>query len=114
MFFRTLHSAVPLLFLLVKSLLKGITEKTLLYCHSIVVVFIIFPMVNIYVIFKQLLLPAYRMFGATQVSKAQFLDKARQAREERNRHKERERAAIKIQALIRRFLCRCRLQHEIR
>lgn len=54
------------------------------------------------------------MFGATQVSKAQFLDKARQAREERNRHKERERAAIKIQALIRRFLCRCRLQHEIR
>ncbi|XP_056384821.1 ubiquitin-protein ligase E3B [Hyla sarda] len=54
------------------------------------------------------------MFGATQISKAQFLDKARQAREERKGHKEREKAAIKIQALIRRFLCRCRLQREIR
>ncbi|MEE6508193.1 hypothetical protein FKM82_019785 [Ascaphus truei] len=54
------------------------------------------------------------MFGATQMSKAQFLDKARQAREERKGLKERERAAIKIQALIRRFLCRCRLQKEIR
>uniref|UniRef100_A0A6I8SCR5 Ubiquitin-protein ligase E3B n=1 Tax=Xenopus tropicalis TaxID=8364 RepID=A0A6I8SCR5_XENTR len=54
------------------------------------------------------------MFGATQVSKAQFLDKARQAREERKGLKERDRAAIKIQALIRRFLCRCRLQKEIR
>ncbi|XP_073438713.1 ubiquitin-protein ligase E3B [Dendrobates tinctorius] len=54
------------------------------------------------------------MFGATQISKAQFLDKARQAREERKGLKEREKAAIKIQALIRRFLCRCRLQHEIR
>ncbi|XP_044129864.1 ubiquitin-protein ligase E3B isoform X1 [Bufo gargarizans] len=54
------------------------------------------------------------MFGATQISKAQFLDKARQAREERKGLKERERAAIKIQALIRRFLCRCRLQREIR
>ncbi|OCU01677.1 hypothetical protein XELAEV_18007471mg [Xenopus laevis] len=54
------------------------------------------------------------MFGATQVSKADFLDKARQAREERKGLKERERAAIKIQALIRRFLCRCRLQKEIR
>ncbi|XP_066459961.1 ubiquitin-protein ligase E3B [Eleutherodactylus coqui] len=54
------------------------------------------------------------MFGATQISKAQFLDKARQAREERKGLKEREKAAIKIQALVRRFLCRCRLQHEIR
>ncbi|XP_063769305.1 ubiquitin-protein ligase E3B [Pseudophryne corroboree] len=54
------------------------------------------------------------MFGATQISKAQFLDKARQAREERKGLKERERAAIKIQGLIRRFLCRCRLQREIR
>ncbi|KAM4809996.1 ubiquitin-protein ligase E3B [Rhinophrynus dorsalis] len=54
------------------------------------------------------------MFGATQISKAQFLDKARQAREERKGLKERERAAIKIQALIRRFLCRCRVQREIR
>ncbi|XP_072003524.1 ubiquitin-protein ligase E3B [Engystomops pustulosus] len=54
------------------------------------------------------------MFGATQISKAQFLDKARQAREERKGLKEREKAAVKIQALIRRFLCRCRLQSEIR
>ncbi|OCT98166.1 ubiquitin-protein ligase E3B [Xenopus laevis] len=54
------------------------------------------------------------MFGAAQVSKDQFLDKARQAREERKGLKEKERAAIKIQALIRRFLCRCRLQKEIR
>ncbi|XP_040272526.1 ubiquitin-protein ligase E3B [Bufo bufo] len=54
------------------------------------------------------------MFGATQISKAQFLDKARQAREERKGLKERERAAVKIQALIRRFLCRCQLQREIR
>lgn len=54
------------------------------------------------------------MFSASQSSKAQFLDKARQAREERRELKERERAAIQIQALIRRFLCRCRLQREIR
>ncbi|KAM4709251.1 ubiquitin-protein ligase E3B isoform 1-T2 [Discoglossus pictus] len=54
------------------------------------------------------------MFGANQASKAQFLDRARQAREERKGLKERERAAIKIQSLIRRFLCRCRLQKEIR
>uniref|UniRef100_A0A8D2LTH3 HECT-type E3 ubiquitin transferase n=1 Tax=Varanus komodoensis TaxID=61221 RepID=A0A8D2LTH3_VARKO len=54
------------------------------------------------------------MFSATQISKAQFLDKARQAREERRGLKERERAAVQIQALVRRFLCRCRLQREIR
>ncbi|XP_069070843.1 ubiquitin-protein ligase E3B isoform X2 [Pleurodeles waltl] len=54
------------------------------------------------------------MFSANQVSKAQFLDKARQAREERKGQKEKERAAIQIQALIRRFLCRCQLQREIR
>ncbi|KAM9280870.1 ubiquitin-protein ligase E3B isoform 3-T4 [Morus bassanus] len=54
------------------------------------------------------------MFSASQSSKAQFLDKARQAREERRELKERERAAVQIQALIRRFLCRCRLQKEIR
>nr|XP_013801839.1 PREDICTED: ubiquitin-protein ligase E3B isoform X4 [Apteryx mantelli mantelli] len=54
------------------------------------------------------------MFSASQSSKAQFLDKARQAREERRELKEKERAAIQIQALIRRFLCRCRLQREIR
>lgn len=54
------------------------------------------------------------MFSASQSSKAQFLDKARQAREERRELKERERAAVQIQALIRRFLCRCHLQREIR
>jgi len=54
------------------------------------------------------------MFSASQSSKAQFLDKARQAREERRELKERERAAVLIQALVRRFLCRCRLQREIR
>ncbi|OXB62164.1 hypothetical protein ASZ78_015346, partial [Callipepla squamata] len=55
-----------------------------------------------------------KMFSASQSSKAQFLDKARQAREERRELKERERAAVQIQALVRRFLCRCRLQKEIR
>lgn len=54
------------------------------------------------------------MFSATQSSKAEFLDKARQAREERREQKEREQAAVRIQALVRRFLCRCRLQRKIR
>ncbi|KAF4074746.1 hypothetical protein AMELA_G00242880 [Ameiurus melas] len=54
------------------------------------------------------------MFGAMQTSKSQFLDKARLAREERKGQKERERAATQIQALVRRFICRCRLQREIR
>uniref|UniRef100_U3K255 Ubiquitin-protein ligase E3B n=1 Tax=Ficedula albicollis TaxID=59894 RepID=U3K255_FICAL len=54
------------------------------------------------------------MFSASQSSKAQFLDKARQAREERRELKERERAAVQLQALVRRFLCRCHLQREIR
>uniref|UniRef100_A0A8C9T877 HECT-type E3 ubiquitin transferase n=1 Tax=Scleropages formosus TaxID=113540 RepID=A0A8C9T877_SCLFO len=54
------------------------------------------------------------MFSVAQTSKSQFLDKARQAREERKGQKERERAATQIQALIRRFLCRCRLQRQIR
>lgn len=57
---------------------------------------------------------AATMFSASQSSRAQFLDKARQAREERRGLKERERAAVQIQALARRFLCRCRLQREIR
>lgn len=57
---------------------------------------------------------AVKMFSASQSSKAQFLDKARQAREERRELKERERAAVQIQALARRFLCRCRLQRDIR
>uniref|UniRef100_A0A8C7DS45 Ubiquitin-protein ligase E3B n=1 Tax=Naja naja TaxID=35670 RepID=A0A8C7DS45_NAJNA len=54
------------------------------------------------------------MFSAAQSSKAEFLDKARQAREERREQKEREQAAVRIQALVRRFLCRCRLQKKIR
>ncbi|XP_032084909.1 ubiquitin-protein ligase E3B [Thamnophis elegans] len=54
------------------------------------------------------------MFSAAQSSKAEFLDKARQAREERREQKERDQAAVRIQALIRRFLCRCRLQRKIR
>ncbi|XP_054852100.1 ubiquitin-protein ligase E3B isoform X2 [Eublepharis macularius] len=54
------------------------------------------------------------MFSAAQSSKAQFLDKARQAREERRELKERDRAAVQIQALVRRFLCRCWLQREVR
>ncbi|XP_067295424.1 ubiquitin-protein ligase E3B [Pseudorasbora parva] len=54
------------------------------------------------------------MFTATQTSKSQFLDKARIAREERKGYKEKERAATQIQALVRRFICRCRLQREIR
>uniref|UniRef100_A0A672PJ52 Ubiquitin-protein ligase E3B n=1 Tax=Sinocyclocheilus grahami TaxID=75366 RepID=A0A672PJ52_SINGR len=54
------------------------------------------------------------MFSATQTSKSQFLDKARIAREERKGYKEKENAATQIQALVRRFLCRCRLQRGIR
>ncbi|RXM95248.1 Ubiquitin-protein ligase E3B [Acipenser ruthenus] len=54
------------------------------------------------------------MFGVAQSSKSQFLDKARQAREERKGQRERERAATQIQALIRRYLCRCQLQKKIR
>lgn len=54
------------------------------------------------------------MFSVPQSSKSEFLDKARQAREERKGQKEKERAAINIQALVRRFLCRCRLQKQIR
>lgn len=54
------------------------------------------------------------MFSVPQSSKSEFLDKARQAREERKGLKEKERAAIQIQALVRRFLCRCRLQKQLR
>ncbi len=54
------------------------------------------------------------MFTATQTSKSYFLDKARIAREERKGSKEKEKAATQIQALVRRFLCRCRLQRDIR
>ncbi|XP_072443991.1 ubiquitin-protein ligase E3B isoform X3 [Chiloscyllium punctatum] len=54
------------------------------------------------------------MFSTTQTSKTQFLDKARAAREERKGQKERERATIQIQAIVRRYLCRCWLLREIR
>ncbi|XP_027719012.1 ubiquitin-protein ligase E3B [Vombatus ursinus] len=54
------------------------------------------------------------MFGTSQSARAQFLDKARQAREERRGQKEKERAAVQIQAVARGFLCRCRLQRDIR
>ncbi|XP_078410555.1 ubiquitin-protein ligase E3B isoform X1 [Cetorhinus maximus] len=54
------------------------------------------------------------MFSTAQTSKTQFLVKARAAREERKGQKERERATIQIQALVRRYLCRCRLLREIR
>ncbi|KAF3850863.1 hypothetical protein F7725_012635 [Dissostichus mawsoni] len=54
------------------------------------------------------------MFSLTQSSKSEFLDKARQAREERKGHKDKEKSAILMQALVRRFLCRCRLQKQIR
>ncbi|KAK5615763.1 Ubiquitin-protein ligase E3B [Crenichthys baileyi] len=54
------------------------------------------------------------MFSVPQSSKSEFLDKARQAREERKGYKEKEKAATQIQALVRKFLCRCRLQKQIR
>ncbi|XP_023415188.1 ubiquitin-protein ligase E3B isoform X2 [Loxodonta africana] len=54
------------------------------------------------------------MFTVSQTSRAWFIDKARQAREERLVQKERERAAVEIQAHVRSFLCRSRLQREIR
>lgn len=60
------------------------------------------------------LLRVRNMFTATQTSKTQFLDKARQAREERKGYKEKERAATLMQALVRKFLCRCALQKQIR
>ncbi|MEQ2279947.1 Ubiquitin-protein ligase E3B [Ameca splendens] len=55
-----------------------------------------------------------KMFSVPQSSKSEFLDKARQAREERKGYKEKEKAATQIQALVRKFLCRCRLQKQIR
>lgn len=54
------------------------------------------------------------MFTVPQSSKSEFLDKARQAREERKGHKDKEKAATHIQALVRSFLCRCRLKKQIR
>ncbi|XP_058387605.1 ubiquitin-protein ligase E3B isoform X2 [Diceros bicornis minor] len=54
------------------------------------------------------------MFTVSQTSRAWFIDRARQAREERLVQKERERAAVEIQAHVRSFLCRRRLRREIR
>ncbi|MBZ3881092.1 Ubiquitin-protein ligase E3B [Sciurus carolinensis] len=54
------------------------------------------------------------MFTVSQTSRAWFIDRARQAREERLVQKERERAAVEIQAHVRSFLCRCRLHRDIR
>lgn len=55
-----------------------------------------------------------KMFTVSQTSRAWFIDRARQAREERLVQKERERAAVAIQAHVRSFLCRNRLRREIR
>lgn len=41
------------------------------------------------------------MFTVSQTSRAWFIDRARQAREERLVQKERERSAVTIQALVR-------------
>ncbi|XP_069353493.1 ubiquitin-protein ligase E3B [Eulemur rufifrons] len=54
------------------------------------------------------------MFTVSQTSRAWFIDRARQAREERLVQKERERAALEIQAHVRSFLCRRRLQRDVR
>ncbi|XP_072289441.1 ubiquitin-protein ligase E3B [Eucyclogobius newberryi] len=54
------------------------------------------------------------MFTVPQSSKSEFLDKARQAREERKGQKEKEKAATTIQAVVRGFLCRSKFQKEIR
>uniref|UniRef100_A0A8C2SJN7 HECT-type E3 ubiquitin transferase n=1 Tax=Capra hircus TaxID=9925 RepID=A0A8C2SJN7_CAPHI len=50
------------------------------------------------------------MFTISQTSRAWFIDRARQAREERLVQKERERAAVEIQAHVRSFLSRRRLR----
>ncbi|XP_073916937.1 ubiquitin-protein ligase E3B isoform X2 [Castor canadensis] len=54
------------------------------------------------------------MFTVSQTSRAWFIDRARQAREERLVQKERERAAVAIQAHFRSFLRRSQLQKDIR
>uniref|UniRef100_A0A3Q3WXR1 Ubiquitin-protein ligase E3B n=1 Tax=Mola mola TaxID=94237 RepID=A0A3Q3WXR1_MOLML len=54
------------------------------------------------------------MFTVPQSSKSVFLDKARQAREDRKGQKDKEKAATHIQALVRSFLCRSRLKKQIR
>lgn len=54
------------------------------------------------------------MFTVPQSSKSEFLDKARQAREERKGQKDKEKAATHIQALVRSFLCRRKLKKQLR
>ncbi|KAH0516907.1 Ubiquitin-protein ligase E3B [Microtus ochrogaster] len=54
------------------------------------------------------------MFTVSQTSRAWFIDRARQAREERLEQKERERSAVIIQAIVRGFLCRRRLHRDLR
>lgn len=54
------------------------------------------------------------MFTVSQTSRAWFIDRARQAREERLEQKERERSAVIIQAVVRGFLCRRRLHRDLR
>ncbi|CAO2629163.1 Ubiquitin-protein ligase E3B [Lemmus lemmus] len=54
------------------------------------------------------------MFTVSQTSRAWFIDRARQAREERLEQKERERSAVLIQAVVRGFLCRRRLHRDLR
>ncbi|XP_021112967.1 ubiquitin-protein ligase E3B isoform X3 [Heterocephalus glaber] len=54
------------------------------------------------------------MFTVSQTSRAWFIDRTRQAREERLVQKERERAAVEIQAYVRSFLCRRQLHRDIR
>uniref|UniRef100_UPI00358E8020 ubiquitin-protein ligase E3B isoform X1 n=1 Tax=Myxine glutinosa TaxID=7769 RepID=UPI00358E8020 len=57
------------------------------------------------------------MFGGSghaQGSCAELLDKARVAREERRGQRDRERAAVHVQALVRGFLCRCHVTTTVR
>ncbi|KAI0213900.1 Ubiquitin-protein ligase E3B [Lamellibrachia satsuma] len=54
-----------------------------------------------------------RMFGKAEAKKEEFLNQAKVAREQRAQVKTTEHGIIKIQALIRRYLVRCRLHTEI-
>lgn len=56
-----------------------------------------------------------KMFSKVETKKKnEFLDKAKQARDDRAAEKHRDDAAIQIQALVRRYLVRCRINREIR
>ena len=55
------------------------------------------------------------MFNAVDAKKKdEFLDKAKAKRQERHSEKHKDEAAIKIQALVRRFLVRCSFNRRIR